>query len=33
MISDMKKTFIAFLSTLAVLFALLMLFAMATGGL
>lgn len=33
MISNMKKTFIAFLSTLAVLFALVMLYAIATGGL
>jgi hypothetical protein len=30
---DMKQTFIAFLSTMAVLFALVMLFAIATGGL
>jgi hypothetical protein len=33
MINDFKKTFIAFLSTLAVLFALVMLYAIATGGL
>lgn len=30
---DLKKTIIAFLATLAVLFALLLLFATATGGL
>lgn len=33
MIDDLKKTFIAFLGTLATLFALTMLYAIATGGL
>ena len=33
MINDFKKTVIAFLATLAVLFALVMLYAIATGGL
>lgn len=33
MINDLKKTVIALLSTLAVLFALVMLYAIATGGL